>query len=146
MGQHFGSAIWHGGLKEGKGNISTESGAINAAYSFGSRFEDDKSGTNPEELIGGALAGCFSMFLSSLLEKHGHKPQHIQTEARVSLSKDDTGPFINKIELIVTANVDQIEENDFQKHVQDAKKNCPISRSLASVPEITVTASLRGDE
>src|SRR5690349_3311391 len=101
MGQHTGSAIWHGGLKDGKGNISSESGALNAAYSFGSRFEDDKSGTNPEELIGGALSGCFSMFLSSLLEKHGHKPKHIQTDAKVSMSKDDKGPFISKIELVV---------------------------------------------
>ena len=146
MGVHSAEAIWHGGLKEGKGNISTESGAMNAAYSFGSRFEDDKSGTNPEELIGGALAGCFSMFLSSLLEKHGHVPKHIKTEAQVTLSKDDTGPLITKIELRTEANVENIEEADFQKHVQDAKENCPVSRALRSIPEITVTANLAGDE
>jgi osmotically inducible protein OsmC len=146
MGKQIGNAIWHGGLKDGRGNISTESGALNATYSFGSRFEDDKSGTNPEELIGGALAGCFSMFLSSLLEKHGHKPKHIQTEAQVTLSKDDRGPFISKIELIVDAAVDEIEEEDFQKHVADAKADCPIGRSLASVPEITVTATLSANE
>ncbi|MBK0401977.1 OsmC family protein [Adhaeribacter sp. BT258] len=146
MGVHSAEAIWHGGLKEGKGNISTESGAVNAAYSFGSRFEDDKSGTNPEELIGGALAGCFSMFLSSLLEKHGHVPKHIKTEAKVTLSKDDTGPLISKIELTTEATVENIEEADFQKHVQDAKQNCPVSRALRSIPEVTVTASLSGDE
>src|SRR5688572_6314184 len=146
MGNQIGNAIWHGGLKDGRGNISTASGALNAAYSFGSRFEDDKSGTNPEELIGGALAGCFSMFLSSLLEKHGHKPKHIQTEARVTLSKDDRGPFISKIELVTSAEVEEIEEADFQKHVVDAKANCPISRSLNAVPEITVTATLSASE
>ena len=146
MGIQIGNAIWHGGLKDGKGNISTASGALNAAYSFGSRFEDDKSGTNPEELVGGAHAGCFSMFLSSLLEKHGHKPLHIQTEARVTLSKDDRGPFISKIELITNAEVGNIEEADFQKHVQDAKANCPMSRALNAVPEITVTATLNAKE
>ena len=146
MGNQIGNAIWHGGLKEGRGNVSTASGALNATYSFGSRFEDDKSGTNPEELIGAALAGCFSMFLSMLLEKHGHKPKHIQSEAQVTLSKDDRGPFISKIELQVEAAVEEIEETDFQKHVQEAKANCPISRALASIPEITVTATLSGNE
>src|SRR5688572_14949768 len=140
------NAVWHGGLKEGRGNISTDSGALNAAYSFASRFEDSKNGTNPEELIGGALAGCFSMFLSMLLEKHGHKPKHVHSEAKVTLGRDDRGPFISKIELITDASVDEIEEADFQKHVADAKANCPISRSLASVPEITVTAKLSEGE
>lgn len=146
MGNQVGNAIWHGGLKAGKGNVSSGSGALNAAYSFGSRFEDDKSGTNPEELIGAALAGCYSMFLSMLLEKHGHQPKHIKSEARVTLSKDDRGPFISKIELLVDAAVEDIEEADFQKHVQDAKANCPISRSLAGVPEITVNATRSSQE
>ena len=146
MGIKTAEAIWHGGLKEGKGNISTETGALNAAYSFSTRFEDDKSGTNPEELIGGARAGCFSMFLSSLLEKHGHNPKRIRTEAKVTLSKDDRGPLISKIELTTEATVDNIEDADFQKHVRDAKENCPVSRSLHSVPEMTVTATLAGNE
>jgi len=146
MGTHNGEAIWHGGLKEGKGNISTESGALNAAYSFGSRFEDDKSGTNPEELIGGALAGCFSMFLSMLLEKNGHTPKHVKTEAKVALGKDETGPLITSIKLITQANAENIEETEFQKLVQEAKENCPVSRALRSIPDISVTATLSGDE
>jgi osmotically inducible protein OsmC len=146
MATHTGSAIWHGGLKDGKGNISTETGCLNAPYSFTTRFEDDKSGTNPEELIGGALAGCFSMFLSSLLEKHGHKPKHIQTDAKVTLSKDERGPFISNIALVVEASVKDIEDPDFQKHVQDAKENCPVGRALGSVPEITVTAVLNNQD
>ena len=146
MVKHIGNAIWHDGLKNGKGNMSTESGALNAGYSFGSRFEDDKSGTNPEELIGSALAGCFSMFLSSVLEKHDHKPKHIQSEARVYLDKDDQGPLITKIELIVEATVGNITEDDFQKHVQFSKENCPVSRALKSVPEMTVTATLMLNE
>jgi osmotically inducible protein OsmC len=146
MGTTKSNAIWHGGLKDGKGNITTESGALNAGYSFGSRFENDMSGTNPEELIGGALAGCFSMFLASLLEKHGHKPNHIKTEALVTLGKNEKGPFVTKIELTTEANVDQIEDADFQQHVKDAIANCPISQALGGVPEKTVNATLRGDE
>ncbi len=146
MANKIGNAIWHGGLKDGRGNVSTESGALNATYSFGSRFEDDKSGTNPEELIGSALAGCFSMFLSSLLEKNGHKPKYIQTEAQVAMSKDDRGPFISKIDLTVDATINEVKEADFQKLVQEAKENCPVSRSLAGVPEITVSATLSDKE
>ena len=138
--------MWYGGLKNGKGNISTESGAVNAVYTFGSRFEDDDSGTNPEELIGGALAGCFSMFLSGLLEKHGHQPKHIHTRATVTLSKDDTGPFISRIDLNTEAEIPNINADDFQKIVKDAKEGCPVSRALRSVPEITVKAILHDAE
>lgn len=146
MAKHTGSAIWHGGLKEGKGNVSSQSGALNAAYSFKTRFEDDQSGTNPEELIGAALAGCFSMFLSSLLEKHGHKPKHIQTDAHVTLTVGENGPTITQIELKTEASVEDIQENDFQQHVQEAKANCPVSKALAGVAEISVTAMLRDDD
>jgi osmotically inducible protein OsmC len=146
MATHTGSAIWHGGLKEGKGNINTETGSLNAAYSYTTRFEDDRNGTNPEELIGGALAGCFSMFLASLLEKHDHKPKHIQTDAHVTIGKDERGPFITGIELEVEAAVKNIADNDFQELVKEAKTNCPVGRALGGVPEIKVTAILRDDE
>ena len=146
MKQHNAKALWKGSLKEGSGEVETGRGHLKTGYSYASRFGDDTRATSPEELIGAAHAGCFSMFLSMLLEKHGHKPKHIQSEAQVTLSKDDRGPFISKIELQVEAAVEEIEETDFQKHVQEAKANCPISRALASIPEITVTATLSGNE
>ena len=146
MANQIGSAVWHGGLKDGRGNVSSESGALNATYSFGSRFEDDKSGTNPEELVGAALSGCYVMFLSSLIEKQGFKPKHVHGDAKVSLSKDDRGPFISRIELTVEGSVEGLQEADFQKLVQEAKANCPISRAVAGVPEITVSATLNTKE
>lgn len=146
MANQIGSAVWHGGLKDGRGNVSTQSGTLNAAYSFGSRFEDDKAGTNPEELVGAALAGCYSMFLSSLIEKQGSKPKHIKGDAKVTLSRDDRGPFISRIDLTVDAEVEGLADADFQQLVQEAKANCPISRALAGIPEITVSATLSTKE
>ena len=136
------NAIWHGGLKDGKGNISSKSGALNGPYSFKTRFEEDDSGTNPEELIGAALAGCFSMFLSSLLEKGGKPATRIMTDATVHLNITDNGPVLQLIELITEGEVDNIDEAEFQKIAQEAKEKCPISGALKAVPEIKLTATL----
>lgn len=143
MATNSGNATWQGGLKDGKGSLSTESGTLDAKFSFGSRFEDGATGTNPEELIGAAHAGCYSMFLSALLEGDGKTATEVKTEAKVHLGKDDTGPFIKKIDLTTTATVPGISDEEFQKVAQKAKDGCPISRALASVPEINLTATLK---
>lgn len=144
MAQHTANAVWNGGLKDGNGRLTTGSGAVDSSYSFRTRFEEDRNGSNPEELIGAAMAGCFSMFLSSVLEKAGSPPTRISTDANVRLGKDDKGPLIEKITLTTEAEVPGMEEAAFQKHVQNAKENCPVSKALKSVPEITVQATLQG--
>jgi osmotically inducible protein OsmC len=134
------SARWNGGLKKGNGTISTSSGALKGVpYSFGRRFDNDP-GTNPEELIGGAHAGCFSMAFSGQLEGAGHTPERIDTKANVTLEKQDVGWTVTKVHLDVTANVPGIDEAEFQKIAEAAKKGCPISRLLDA--EITVKATL----
>lgn len=134
------SARWNGGLKEGKGTISTASGALkDVAYSFGRRFGDDP-GTNPEELVGAAHAGCFSMALSGQLEGAGHKPETIDTKSNVTLTKGDNGWSVTKVHLTVNANVPGISDEDFQEIANKAKEGCPISRLLDT--EITMTATL----
>jgi lipoyl-dependent peroxiredoxin len=144
MTKHNANAIWNGGLKDGKGNVSTASGALNSPYTFRARFEADKSeGTSPEELIGAAHAGCFSMFLSSLLEKDGHPPRHIRTDATVHLQITDQGPLVSLIELVTEADVPGLNDSELQQYAQKAKEGCPVSKALAAVPEIRLTASLK---
>jgi osmotically inducible protein OsmC len=116
------------------------SGAYTGSYSFGSRFEQAK-GTNPEELIGAAHAGCYSMALSGALERAGHPPERVHTDARVHLAMLEGGPTINRIDLTVEATVPGLDDAAFQQHAQDAKKNCPVSRALAAV-EIHLEATL----
>jgi len=130
-------AEWRGTLKEGAGQLKLGSGVFEGAYSFASRFEE-APGTNPEELIGAALAGCYTMFLSSLISKAGFIPEHIATTARVHL---EAGPTITRIELTTQAKVPGLAEAAFQEHVSAAKANCPVSKALASVT-ITVDAKL----
>jgi len=142
MAHQTANAIWHGGLKDGKGNISTKSGALNGPYSFKTRFEGSDAGTNPEELIGAAHAGCYSMFLSSLLEKAGKTATKILTEARVHLEVTDNGPVINLIELNTEAEVPDMEDAEFQQFAQEAKEKCPVSAALKAVPEMRLTATL----
>jgi osmotically inducible protein OsmC len=144
MAKQTANAIWNGGLKDGKGNVSTGSGALNSPYTFKARFEGDLTGgTNPEELIGAAHAGCFSMFLSSLLEKDGHTPRHIRTEATVFLDVTDQGPVISRIELVTEGDVPDIKEAEFQQYAQQAKEGCPVSKALGAVPEMKLTATLK---
>jgi osmotically inducible protein OsmC len=126
------NAIWQGDLKNGHGKLALGSGAFEGKYSFTSRFEDGQ-GTNPEELIGAAHAGCFSMSLSSGLTKAGYVVDEIRTEAIVSMEKSESGFGISRIKLVTYANVRDIDMDEFSKIASDAKKNCPVSKALAAV-------------
>lgn len=143
MAKNKANAIWHGGLKDGKGNVSTKSGALNSPYSFKTRFEGDDKGTNPEELIGAAHASCYSMFLSSLLEKAGKPATRILTESTVQLTITDNGPVVDLLELNTEAEVPDISNEEFQKYAQEAKEKCPISAALKAVPEMRLQATLK---
>jgi len=126
-------ARWNGGLLKGNGTMRLGSGAYEGKYSFGSRFEEEP-GTNPEELIGAAHAGCFSMALSGALGKEGHDPQSVETKAVVHLEKQDAGFAITLIELTTHAVIPNISEEEFLEFAEGAKANCPVSRALAAVP------------
>jgi osmotically inducible protein OsmC len=135
---------WQGAGKSGVGKISTETGAIkDYPYGFASRFGDDRSGTNPEELLGAAHAACFTMAFAFACEGAGIVTQAIDTTAAVSLVKDGDGFKISRIALTLQAKVDGIDDQKFQELAQAAKKNCPLSKALASVPEITLQATLQ---
>lgn len=116
------------------------SGAYQGSYSFPSRFENG-SGTNPEELIAAAHAGCYSMALANMLSQAGHVPNAVQTNASVHLEKGDSGFGITRIDLVTTADVPGIDEAEFHKHAEAAKAGCPVSKALAAV-EITLDATL----
>jgi osmotically inducible protein OsmC len=133
-------AIWEGNLKQGKGTIKFGSGAFEGAYSFASRFEEGK-GTNPEELIAAAHAGCFSMALSLFLEMAGHPPAHVHTVAGVRIEKVGEGFKITTIDLDTEAKVPGIDEKKFLEQAEAAKKGCPVSVALAGV-EIRLKAKL----
>jgi osmotically inducible protein OsmC len=133
-------AEWQGALQDGKGTMRLGGGAFEGPYSWGSRFED-APGTNPEELIGAAHAGCFSMALSGVLGEAGHTPERISTSARVHLDKANGGFEIDKIELAVKGKVEGLSDEDFTRSAEEAKTNCPVSQALAGV-EITVEAEL----
>lgn len=133
-------AVWTSGLKDGKGTVKLGSGAYEGAYSFASRFEQG-TGTNPEELIGAAHAGCFSMALSAGLERAGHKPKSVKTKARVHLEKVGDGFQITKIQLQTEADVPGIDQAKFREQAEAAKKGCPVSRALAGV-QIELDAKL----
>jgi osmotically inducible protein OsmC len=136
------SAVWNGGLKDGRGTISTESGVLaDAQYSFGTRFEEGK-GTNPEELIAAAHAGCFSMALSAQLNNAGKTAERIKTQATVTLLKTDAGFTVTAVHLQVRAKVPGATPPDFLEAANNAKNGCPISRLLKA--EITMDAKLEG--
>ena len=124
------NAVWEGGLKAGKGEVSLGSGAFTGAYSFVSRFADGQ-GTNPEELIAAAHAGCFSMALSAALERAGHTARRVSTTATVHLEMATEGPRISRIDLHTEAEVPGIDEAAFQAQAQEAKAGCPVSKALA---------------
>jgi osmotically inducible protein OsmC len=133
-------AVWEGNLKNGKGRMKLGSGAFEGNYSFASRFEQG-SGTNPEELIAAAHAGCFSMALSMMLEKAGYTVDHIHTVANVHIDKAGEGFKITTIELETEGKVPGIDEKTFMEHAEAAKKNCPVSMALAGV-QIKLQAKL----
>jgi lipoyl-dependent peroxiredoxin len=131
-------AVWEGTLKEGSGRMRLASGRYEGPYTFSSRFEE-AAGTNPEELLGAAHAGCFSMFLAALLGDNGHPAERVHTTAAVHLG---AGPTITKIELDCEASVPGVDEATFQDLAVQAKAACPVSKALAAVPEITLNARL----
>jgi osmotically inducible protein OsmC len=133
-------AKWTGTLKQGAGSMSGASGHFNAPFTFATRFEGAAGGTNPEELIGAAQAGCFSMFLAAQLTDAGHPPTRIETTATVHLG---AGPTVTKIELETVAVVPGASTAVFNEKVDFSKKNCPISKALASIPELTFHATLK---
>lgn len=134
------NAQWNGDLKNGNGTMELESGSYKGAYSFASRFEDG-DGTNPEELIGAAHAGCFSMALSLELSEAGYDPQSIDTQADVTFNVTDDGPAITGIKLITKASVPNIGNDTFQEFAQGAKEGCPVSKALSGT-EISLEATL----
>jgi osmotically inducible protein OsmC len=136
------SAEWKGDLPKGTGTLRTETGSMEGQYSFGSRFEEG-TGTNPEELIGAAHAGCFSMALSNILAKAGHTPTSVRTTAKVHLEVGSEGAAITLIELVCRATVPGIDAAAFGKHAEEAKVGCPVSKAL-SATRITLDAALEG--
>ena len=136
-------ARWEGTLQDGKGTMRMASGAWEGPYSFTSRFEEG-TGTNPEELIAAAHAGCFSMALSGALGRAGHDPQSVSTTAKVHINRTDDGFRIQKIELTTDANVPGISREEFDEIAENAKKGCPVSVALGGVGEIVLHATLTG--
>ena len=139
------TAVWRGSVTKGTGSISTLSGAIkDTPYSVNSRFvsEDGKAGTNPEELIAAAHASCFTMALSAQLTNAGHEPTELSTVATVHMDKQDIGWTITAIHLDTHGKVPGVSADQFEKLADDAKKGCPISRALAAVSSITLSAKL----
>lgn len=134
-------AVWNGTLREGDGSVRGESGFFEVPYSFGSRFEEAK-GSNPEELIAAAHAGCFSMFLSAQLTKEGHPPTRIRTTAKVHL---EAGPTITRIELETEGVVPGIDQVTFDTIALRAKEGCPVSKALAAVETISLSSRLLVD-
>jgi len=135
-----GQARWDGDLLSGKGRVQFGDGAFDMPYTFKSRFEEG-DGTNPEELIGAAHAGCFSMALSAALGQAGHKPVYVSTVAKVSLEKVEGGFKIAGVHLDTEAKVPGIDDKAFQQIAEDAKKNCPVSQALSAL-EIMLSAKL----
>lgn len=137
------SVHWEGQGKKGQGQISTETGALNAyPYGFTSRFEDDRRGTNPEEILGAAHAACFAMAFSFACDKAGFATDSVDAQASVRLTPQGEGFVIDRIALTLKAVVPGIDEAQFQEIAQAAKRDCPLSKALASVAEISLQASL----
>ena len=134
-------ADWNGGIMDGEGTVELESGAFKGAYSFQSRFGDDTKATNPEELIAAAHAGCYTMALSGNLGRAGYKPKNIHTTANVKIEKQGDGFVIPNIDLVSKADVEGIEDEEFQKIAEETKKTCPVSQVLSGA-EISLKASL----
>ena len=142
MSTKFGTAVWNGSLTEGKGHLKTQSGVLDVDYGWKARSEDGQPGTNPEELIGAAHAGCFSMALAHMLAGAGFPPKQLNTKANVKFEKQGEGFAITGIALELEADVPKIDEAEFQKHAAAAKAGCPVSKALSAVPT-TLKATLK---
>lgn len=144
MSEKNASVHWEGRGKEGVGKISTDTEALRSyPYGFGSRFGDDRSGTNPEEILAAAHAACFTMAFSFACDEAGFATTMVDTRAQVRLAKEGDGFRIDRIRLVLEASVPGIDQAKFQEIAEGAKQNCPLSKALASVPEITLEAKLR---
>jgi osmotically inducible protein OsmC len=141
MPKRTAEARWDGSLQDGHGTMRMSSGGYEGPYSFQSRFQEG-DGTNPEELIAAAHAGCFSMALSADLGRAGYTVAHVETQATVHLDVDDSGAGISGIELDTRARVADIDDATFQEIAAQAKQNCPVSKALAAVPTINLRAEL----
>lgn len=138
MAERKATAEWNGSLKEGSGKFALGSGLFEGAFSFSTRMEDEP-GTNPEELLGASLAGCYAMALNATLEKEGKPARSVHTEAKVHFGKDDAGFKIGRIDLTADAEIDGIEDAEFQTIAENVKKTCPVSKALAAPIELTAT-------
>jgi osmotically inducible protein OsmC len=143
MATRTGSAEWRGDLRGGEGDVIVGDGVFKGAYSYKSRFEEGE-GTNPEELIAAAHAGCFTMALSNILAEHGHTPESVRTVATVHLRPTDAGPTIVRIDLETEGRAADIDQAHFAEHADEAKAGCAVSRALAGVDEMNVIATLAG--
>jgi lipoyl-dependent peroxiredoxin len=143
MPKRTASAVWEGSLTEGSGTMRMASGAYEGPFSFQSRFEEG-DGTNPEELIAAAHAGCFSMALSAELGRAGHEPQSVETDATVHIEQEGEGFAIKRIELRSSARVPGISDEEFQQIAEGAKQGCPVSKALAAIDSIELDAKLAG--
>ncbi len=140
MAERKATAEWNGSLLEGEGNVALGSGMFSGAFSFATRMGDEP-GTNPEELLGASLAGCYAMALNATLEKQGTPAKNVKVEAKVFLGKDEGGFKINRIDLETTATVDGIDQEKFAAVAEEVKHACPISKALAAT-DITLKATL----
>ncbi len=141
MPKNTSSATWNGSLKEGNGLMRVGKTGYEGPFTRASRFEDGE-GTNPEELIGAAHAGCYSMFLAALLSADGYVPNSIDTTATVHIGTVEGAPTIHTIELKCSADVPGVDAEAFQQYAEDAKAGCPVSKALAAVPVISLRATL----
>ena len=142
MPTRYATANWSGGLKDGKGSLALQSGVYKGPYDYKSRFEEGPL-TNPEELLGAAHAGCFTMFLSSLLEKNSTPATNLETKADVTLTPGEAGPTVTKIVLHLVGEVPNVSKDKFEELAKEAKAKCPISKALASVPSVELEISLK---
>jgi lipoyl-dependent peroxiredoxin len=142
MAVRVGSAEWRGDLKGGEGEFALGNGKMSAPYTFKSRFGDERSGSNPEELIGAAQAACYAMQLAAMLDEAGTPANSISATANVEMSFIDDAPAITKISIEATGDVPGLSEDEFKAKAEEAKSACLIARALAAVPEITLKATL----
>ena len=141
MAVRNGSAEWRGDLQSGAGSVSVGDGVFEGQYSFASRFEEG-TGTNPEQLIAAAHAACFSMALANILSQDGHPPESVDTKANIQLRNVDGAPTLTRVDLETEGRVPGIDQDQFQQYADQAKQGCPVSRALAGIPEIELSATL----
>jgi osmotically inducible protein OsmC len=136
-----GTAEWRGDVESGSGTVTVGDGVFEGPYSFASRFGEG-DGTNPEQLIAAAHAACFTMALSNLLSGDGHVPDSLRTAARVQLRNIEGSPTLARMDLETEGRVPGVEEDEFRRYAEQAKETCPVSKALAGIPEIRLTAKL----